>query len=173
MPYADGLLLSIVAISLLVGGLRGFVKEVFSLAVWAAAFFVAFQFSGVMAERLAEQVSLPSARVALAFGGLFLLTLLVGGLLTYLVGLLVEKTGLSGSDRLLGGIFGALRGLALVLALIIIAGFTPVPEDPWWDESRVIQSLMPLAQWAADFLPDSIHEHLELTDLPEPPSVRL
>lgn len=166
MPYADWLLLGIVAISLLVGGLRGFVKEVFSLVVWAAAFFVAFQFSGVIAERLAEQVSLPSARVALAFGGLFLLTLLVGGLLTYLVGLLVEKTGLSGSDRLLGAVFGALRGLALVLGLIIIAGFTPVPQDPWWDESRVIQSLMPLAQWAAEFLPVTIHEHIELTASP-------
>ena len=162
MTYVDWVLLGVIALSLLVGLLRGFVKEVFALAVWAAAFFVAFQFSGVVAEQLAGQVSLPSARNALAFGSLFLLVLLVGGLLTYLVGLLVEKTGLSGTDRLLGGVFGALRGLLLVIGLVLVAGFTPVPQDPWWDESRVIQSVLPLAEWAAGFLPESIREHLEL-----------
>lgn len=162
MSYVDWVLLGIIAVSLLVGLLRGFVKEVFALAVWAAAFFVAFQFSGVVAEHLADQVSLPSARNALAFGSLFLLVLLIGGLLTYLVGLLVEKTGLSGTDRLLGGVFGALRGLLLVIGLVLVAGFTPVPQDPWWDESRVIQSVLPLAEWAAGFLPESIREHLEL-----------
>lgn len=162
MPYVDWILLGIIAVSLLVGLLRGFVKEVFALAVWAAAFFIAFQYSGVVAEYLADEVSLPSARNALAFGSLFLMVLLIGGLLTYLVGMLVEKTGLSGSDRLLGGIFGALRGLLLVIGLVLAAGFTPVPQDPWWDESRVIQSVLPLAEWAAGFLPESVREHLEL-----------
>lgn len=162
MPYVDWVLLGIIFISLLVGTLRGFIKEFFALAVWVAAFFVAFHFSGAVAEELTGQVTLPSARNALAFAGLFLITLLIGGLLTYLVGLMVEKTGLTGTDRLVGGIFGALRGLVLVIALVVIAGFTPVPQDPWWDESRVIQSVLPLAEWAADYLPEPIREHLHL-----------
>ena len=88
--------------------------------------------------------------------------LLVGGLLTFLVGKLVEKTGLSGSDRLLGGVFGGIRGLILVLVLMLVAGLTPVPQDPWWQQSRTIQSLMPLAEWSSGYLPDYILEHLEL-----------
>ena len=163
MEYADYVVVGIVAVSILVGVLRGFVKEAFSLAVWIAAFLVAFQYSGALAMQLETHIELPSARTALAFTGLFLVVLLVGGLLTFLVGKLVEKTGLSGSDRLLGGVFGGVRGLILVLVLMLVAGLTPVPQDPWWQQSRTIQSLMPLAQWSAGFLPDYILEHLELT----------
>jgi len=154
--------LAIIAISILVGAIRGFVKEAFSLAVWAAAFLVAFQFSGVLAMQLENHIELPSARTSLAFASLFILVLLVGGLVTFLVGKLVEKTGLDGTDRLLGGVFGGVRGLAIVLAVILVAGLTPVPQDPWWQQSKAIQSLMPLAEWSAQFLPDYILEHLEL-----------
>ena len=163
MEYADYAILGIIAISILVGAIRGFVKEAFSLAVWAAAFLVAFQYSGALAMQLENHIELPSARTSLAFAGLFLSVLLVGGLITFLVGKLVEKTGLSGTDRLLGGVFGGIRGLALVIALVVVAGLTPVPQDPWFQQSRTIQSLMPLAEWSAQYLPDYILEYLDLT----------
>jgi len=162
MQYADYVVLAIIAISILVGAIRGFIKEVFSLLVWAAAFLIAFQYSGDLAMQLQDQIELPSVRTSLAFAGLFVAVLLVGGLLTYLLGELVAKTGLSGTDRLLGGVFGGLRGLALVLALMLVAGLTPIPQDPWWQESRAIQSLMPLAEWVTQFLPDYILEYLHL-----------
>jgi membrane protein required for colicin V production len=163
MEYVDYAVLGIIAISILVGVLRGFITEAFSLAVWAAAFLVAFQYSGALALQLESYIELPSARTSLAFAGLFLSVLLVGGLITFLVGKLVEKTGLSGTDRLLGGVFGSIRGLVLVLVMMLVAGLTPVPQDPWWQQSRSIQSLMPLAEWSAQFLPDYILEHMELT----------
>ena len=167
MQYADYIVLAIIAISILVGSIRGFIKEAFSLAVWAAAFLIAFQYSGALALQMENHIELPSVRTSLAFAGLFISILLVGGLLTFLVGKLVEKTGLSGTDRLLGGVFGGVRGVALVLAIMLFAGMTPVPQDPWWQQSRAIQSLMPLAVWSALFLPDYILEHMELnTDKP-------
>ena len=121
MEYVDYIIFAIIIISILVGAIRGFIKEAFSLAVWVAAFLVAFQYSGGLAQHLESQIELPSVRTALAFAGLFLSVLLVGGLLTFLVGKLVEKTGLSGTDRLFGGVFGGVRGLILVLALIPLA----------------------------------------------------
>lgn len=166
MEYSDLVVLGIIAISILVGAIRGFIKEAFSLAVWAAAFLVAFQYSGMLALELESHIELPSARTALAFAGLFLVVLLVGGLLTFLIGKLVEKTGLSGTDRLLGGVFGGIRGLVLVVALMLVAGLTPVPQDPWWQSSRSIQSLLPLAEWSAQFLPDYILEYMDMS--PEP-----
>lgn len=169
MEYTDYAVLGIIAISILVGVIRGFVKEAFSLAVWAAAFLVAFQYSGALALQLENHIELPSARTALAFSGLFLVVLLIGGLLTFLIGKLVEKTGLSGTDRLLGGVFGSIRGLFLVIALMLVAGLTPVPQDPWWQSSRSIQSLLPLAEWSAQFLPDYILEYMDLTPEAEPP----
>jgi len=163
VAYADYAVLGIIAISILVGVVRGFIKEALSLVVWAAAFLVAFQYSGALAALLEYKIELPSARTALAFSGLFLGVLLIGGLLTFLVGKLVEKTGLSGTDRLLGGVFGSIRGLFLVIAMMLVAGLTPVPQDPWWQSSRAIQSLLPLAEWSAEFLPDYLREYMDLT----------
>lgn len=162
ITIVDLILLGLVVLSTVVGLWRGFIKEVFALAVWVFAFLAAFHYSGSVAVLLEPHVDVPSARSGLAFAGVFLVVLIVGGLLTFLVGKLVEKTGLSGTDRLLGAVFGAARGLLLLIALILAAGFTPVPLDPWWGESRVIQGLLPLADWTSEFLPEAAREYLDL-----------
>jgi len=161
MLWPDYAILAIIAVSVLVGALRGFIKEVFSLVVWAAAFLVAYYFAGDVADLMASAVALPSARTAMGFAGLFIAVLLVGGLINYLLGKLVETTGLSGTDRLLGGVFGAARGVALVVALLLVCGFTPIPADPWWKDSLTIQRALPLVEWAADLLPETVSEHLD------------
>lgn len=166
MTWPDYAILATIAISILVGMLRGFVKEVFSLLIWGAAFALAYQFGGDVASIMEDQVTLPSARTAMGFAGVFILVLLVGGLLGYLIGRLVDSTGLTGTDRLLGGAFGIARGLALVVACVLVAGFTPIPADPWWRESAGIKRLMPLVEWAADYLPDKMHDHLDFDPLP-------
>ena len=169
MPVIDIIISVAILISVVVGIMRGFVKEVFSLAVWAAAFLVAWHFSGDVAEWMSEAVTLPSARLAMGFAGLFVAVLLVGGLANYLLGKLVESTGLSGTDRLLGGIFGAARGLVLVVAVLLVSGFTPLPADPWWKESLTIERMMPLVEWGAGFLPESVAEHLDFEPFEEEP----
>ena len=161
MNWPDYAILATIAISVLVGFLRGFIKEVFSLAIWAAAFLVAYQYGGDVASMMEDHVSLPSARAAMGFAGLFIFVLLIGGLTNYLIGRLVESTGLSGTDRLLGGVFGAARGLALVIGVLIVAGFTPIPADPWWKESQLIARLFPLVDWAEEFLPKNVREQLD------------
>lgn len=161
MHWPDYVIIGVIAISVLVGALRGFIKEVFSLAVWAAAFLVAYFFAGDVADLMEGAVALPSARTAMGFAGLFIAVLLLGGLANYLLGKLVETTGLSGTDRLMGGVFGAVRGLALIVAVLLVSGFTPIPADPWWKDSGTIQRLMPLVEWSAGLLPESVAEHLE------------
>jgi membrane protein required for colicin V production len=170
MSWPDYAILAVILVSVLVGALRGFIKEVFSLLVWAAAFFVAYQYGGDVAGLMEDAVELPSARTAMGFTGLFVAVLLGGGLLNYLLGRLVAGTGLSGTDRLLGGLFGAARGLALVVVTLLVAGLTPIPADPWWRDSPTIARLMPLVDWAGSYLPDSIAEHLDFEpDEPEQP----
>ena len=161
MNWPDYAILGTILISVGVGALRGFIKEVFSLVVWSAAFVIAYLYADNVAVLMENHVSLPSARTAMGFTGLFVSVLLVGGLVNYLLGRLVESTGLSGTDRLLGGVFGAARGLALVVAVLLVAGFTPIPADPWWKDSQVIQRLLPFATWASEFLPESVREHLD------------
>jgi membrane protein required for colicin V production len=160
MNWPDYAILATIAISVLVGALRGFIKEVLALAIWALAFVLAYRFAGDVGSLMEAQVSLPSARLAMGFAGIFLVVLVLGGLLVYLIGRLVESTGLSGTDRLLGGAFGAARGLAIVVIFLLIAGLTPIPADPWWKASVMIQRLMPLVYWAAEFLPESAAQQL-------------
>jgi membrane protein required for colicin V production len=161
MFWPDYAVIIVIALSILVGVLRGFIKEVFSLGVWAAAFLVAYHFAGDVADLMTDAVTLPSARTAMGFTGLFIAVLLLGGLANYLLGKLVQTTGLSGTDRLLGGVFGAVRGLALVVAVLLVSGFTPIPADPWFKESATVQRLLPLVEWSVQLLPESVSEHLD------------
>lgn len=171
MNWVDYTVLAIIAVSVVVSLIRGFLREVLSLAVWVAAFWVAFTFSDLASAWLEPHVVLPSARMALAFGGLFLITLTVGGLLNYLFGKLIDTTGLSTTDRFIGMIFGALRGLAVVVALILVAGLTPMPRDPWWQESRLMPRLESAANWVKGYLPDGIAQYISFD--PEKPDPEL
>ncbi|MEF3193899.1 MAG: CvpA family protein, partial [Halothiobacillaceae bacterium] len=115
-----------------------------------------------LAPLLPIDIDIPSMRLAAAFAILFILTLIVGGIINAVVGLLVEKTGLSGTDRSIGVIFGLARGVFLVSALILLGSLTPMPQDPWWKGSWVIQNLTPVAQWMRDLLPSQLAQNFRL-----------
>lgn len=151
MNWADWTIVAIVGVSCLVSLLRGFVQEALSLLVWVLATFIAVAFHQRLADVLARWIETPTIRTVLAFGALFIATLIIGGLLTYLLRTLVEATGLGGLDRLLGMAFGAARGLLIVLAIVILLPMAlPVKEDAWWHESRLIPYFEPLDGWARD-----------------------
>ncbi|MGL6159355.1 CvpA family protein [Microbulbifer sp.] len=139
MNWADWTILAIVAISTLIGLSRGFVRETLSLLTWVAAFVVAMMFRDELAPLLSRLVDTPSLQVIAAFAILFIFTLLAGAGLNMTLSAFVEATGLSGTDRVLGMVFGLLRGGIVVLALLILApALAPVEEDGWWRESMLI-----------------------------------
>lgn len=151
MNWADWTIVAIVGVSCLVSLLRGFVHEALSLAAWVAASFIAIAFHQRLADLFARWIETPSIRTVLAFGALFVATLLIGGLLTHLFRSLIEATGLGGLDRLLGTVFGAARGLLIVLAIVILLPMVlPVKEDTWWHESRLIPRFELLEGWARE-----------------------
>jgi membrane protein required for colicin V production len=168
MNWADYAILGILLVSTVVSLFRGFIKEVFSLLVWIAAVYAALQAAGPLAMQLEGVIEVPSVRVIIAFVGVFLVVLAIGGLITYLLGRLVESTGLSGSDRLFGALFGALRGVAIVLVAVIVAGFTPFVKDPWWAESMLLPEMERMATWLVEFFPESIREYLPEEGAAEP-----
>ncbi|MCB1759867.1 MAG: CvpA family protein [Gammaproteobacteria bacterium] len=157
MIWVDYVIIGIIALSALISLVRGFMREALSLAVWVAAFWVAWTFFRELADHL-TWLSLPSVRLGAALAMLFIATLIVGGMVNFLVGQLVEKTGLSGTDRLIGMLFGAARGILLVTLLILLAGLTPLPEDPWWKSSQLIGYFQELAIWLKSLLPADLSE---------------
>jgi membrane protein required for colicin V production len=151
--WIDYGILGLVALSAVVGLLRGFIREAFSLLVWILAVWVGLTFSHDFAPLLEKQIPVPSVRIAAAFAALFILTLLVGGLVSYLLTQLVQLTGFTGTDRMLGLLFGVARGALLVSVLVLLAGITPLPNDPWWKESVLIPPFQKLALWLREQLP--------------------
>ncbi len=144
MNWVDYIILAIVAISALISLVRGFVREVISIVVWVAAFWLAIEFARPLSGWLAPYIDSPTLQLVGAFAILFVGTLLAGALVNYLAGLLVGTTGLSGTDRALGVVFGAARGVLIVAVLMLLLGLTHVPREPWWQESVLVRGLQPL-----------------------------
>ena len=164
MNWADYAIVAVLGLSVLMGLWRGFIGEVLALAVWACAFWVAWLAGPTLAERFSASISTPSARVILAYGLSFLAVLVAGAIVTWFVRKLVEGSGLSGSDRLFGMVFGLARGLALVVFVVLLLGFTPFTRDPWWQQSHLLPSFERGASWLAARLPDEVARYLHSAD---------
>jgi membrane protein required for colicin V production len=168
MNWADTAILILIALSALISVLRGFVREALSLAGLAAAVWVGLRFGPELGVLLEPHIEVPSARGVAAFVILFVLVLIVGALINHLAGKLVQKSGLSGTDRMIGVLFGVGRGIAIVALLILAAGLTALPQDPWWRESRAIGHIEPVALWLRGLLPTEMSEHFRFPSDPVP-----
>ena len=143
----DYIIIGIILLSIVISMFRGFVREVLSLASWIADFFVASQFFPYLAEYL-TQIEKVYMRNAVAIGGLFVATLIVGGVVNFTISQLIDKTGLTGTDRVLGACFGLLRGALIVAALLFfVDSFTEFDQSPLWKESTLIPHFGFIVEW--------------------------
>ncbi|OMH38696.1 CvpA family protein [Motiliproteus sp. MSK22-1] len=147
MNWADWVIIAVIVVSSLISLKRGFVKEALSLVTWVAAFIVARLFTDNMSALLAGYIETPSARVVAAFALLFIATLFAGALINNFIGLLIRATGLSGTDRVLGMVFGIARGGVLVVVLVALLGMSPAVKDRWWQQSLLIPHFAVMEQW--------------------------
>lgn len=145
--YIDWIIIGIIAFSAIVSLLRGFIREVISLATWIIAFLVAANFYPYLAEYI-TQINNPDLRNAASMAILFIITLIVGGIINYILGQLVDKTGLTGTDRVLGACFGILRGILIVAALLFFVDtFTNVKSTEMWQSSQLIPHFSFIIDW--------------------------
>ncbi len=159
MNWADYVIIAIIVFSAIVGLIRGFVREAFSLASWVGAFVVAVIFAEWGARMLARWVPGEQLRLVLAFAGLFALVLIVGIAVGHFASLMVERAKLTRADRGLGLFFGIARGYVAVAALVVVASFSRVPAQGWWHRSVLIPFTRPVAAWIAHHLPSSRLKH--------------
>jgi membrane protein required for colicin V production len=163
--WVDYTILAVLGISVLIGLFRGLISEVLSLLIWVAAFWIARTFGPVVAGYFEHSIPQPSARLLVGYGLCFVLVLVVGAIVRFVVARLVWSTGLGGSDRLLGMIFGLARGVLVVGLLVFLCGFTPLPRDAWWRESQLLPQFTGVASWLGDKLPSDMGKYLHPSDV--------
>jgi membrane protein required for colicin V production len=138
----------------LIGLLRGFVREAASLAFWVVAIWAAWRFGSLVEPHLGGLMADP--RVAPWVGRLviLLLVLLLGWLVGMLLSYLLRSAGLGTFDRVVGLLFGVLRGLVLVGLMIIGGELLRLDQEAWWNRSK----LVPYGEIVGDWLRSMVGE---------------
>jgi membrane protein required for colicin V production len=148
MPFVDIAIAIVIAISIAIGFFRGFVKEAMSIASLMIAIWAAFNF-GAEAGTFSDSW-LSSPELQLWFGRVlvFVVVLMLGGLLSWAVARLVRLSVLSGTDRVLGMMFGLIRGAVLVAVMVMGGQYANMDQKSWWQASI----FMPYMEFVADWL---------------------
>jgi membrane protein required for colicin V production len=161
LSWVDYLIIGVISVSALISLTRGFIRECLSLAAWVLALWVALSFSPRVVELLLNKVAMPpSLQRVIAFFILMLGTLLAAAIMNSLLLQLVQKTGLTGMDRMLGMVFGIGRGIAIVTGLVLLAGMTPMPQDAWWQDSQLLYYFQGLALRVQSLIPPDIANYI-------------
>lgn len=160
MTPVDIAIVVLLVVSMAWGIWRGFVREILSLAGWVLAFLAANAVAAPLADALPDSLARPEVRVLIAFILVFVVTLSATTLVAMLVSKLFKAAGLGGVDRTLGGLFGVLRGVVILLVFTIAAGLTALPRHPLWKESVGAGMLTRTALQLKAWLPPRLERRL-------------
>ncbi len=153
MTWFDYSVLLVIGLSALIAVLRGFVREVLSLAAWIIAFAAASTLAAQVAPMLPEAIPNDALRMLAGFLLVFGATWLVMILITLAIVELIKVAGLGFFDRVLGLLFGLARGALVVLTAVLLAGMTRLPESPGWRDAMLSAPLEVLALVVKPWLP--------------------
>ena len=153
LNWLDYTIIAIMLVSIAVSFFRDFMREMISLIVWLAAIFIAFKFSNTAQWYLSHWITLPAVRYGVAFAGLFVIVLMAGMFINSMVLLLINRAGLSMTDRILGTLFGACRGILVVAIIAMFIGFDPVQEQHILAQSQLVSAFDLPRVWVSQFLP--------------------
>lgn len=151
MVVVDYILIGAFLVSVAVGFFRGFFREAMSLVTWALAIWVAWRYSWLVEPAL-EAISSPALRLWIGRAATFVIVLLAGGLAGFLLARVVQASGLSGTDRVLGMVFGAGRGVLVVGLMVLVFQMLELDREPWWDDSLVVPPASRLADGMREML---------------------
>ena len=160
MTVFDYAVLAIIGLSILLSVIRGLVREILALLAWVAAFVTANLFGGKLAALLPAAIPTLELRLLAGFVGIFFVVLLLMSLVAIILSKLVKSAGLSVEDRILGSMFGLMRGALIVMVLALLAGLTTLPQEPVWRNAVFSPSLETLAMSLKTWLPGDLSRRI-------------
>ena len=161
MTAFDYALLFLLGCSVIIGTMRGFLREVLSLVSWVVAFIVANMYGEVLAPMLPAMLPGEALRLIVSFIVLFIAVRIAMALFAKAVDALVSAGGLSGLNRSLGSLFGLFRGILLSLVLVLLCGMTSIPQQLFWKQALFSPYVERAAMMALPFLPESMAQNIK------------
>jgi membrane protein required for colicin V production len=160
MATLDYIIIAIVLLSAIAGLMRGFLREVCSLIAWVLAVWLAWKFAPQLAPKLGGALRDPVYGIWAARAIIFIAILVAGAVIGAVLNHFVRLSLFSGTDRFLGFLLGLVRGLVILGIGVILAQAVKVDDEAWWQKSRLMPAVKPVASLlrglAGDRLPQPL-----------------
>lgn len=162
MNGADHLFAVILLVSGVLGCIRGFIREAIALLSWLVALWVAWHFAYLVDPMLGGALATPGVREWAGRAIVLLLVLLAGAAIGSIVSYYAHRAaGLAVTDRLIGALFGLMRG-AIIVGLIVIGGrAVNLDLEPWWSQTKSMPVAEALANWLERYAEPAASEFYE------------
>ena len=161
MTVFDYVVIGVVVLSTLLALLRGFMRVVTSLVAWVVGILAAVHLASPVGGMLPDFGGSPAIRYAVAFVVILVVVLFIGALVGYMLARLLHFAGLGFLDRALGAIVGFVRGIAIAVLLVLLAGLTRLPRADWWQNAMLSAPLTTAALSARPWLPKAWADRLD------------
>ncbi|MDI9818854.1 MULTISPECIES: CvpA family protein [unclassified Legionella] len=158
LHWVDLLIIAVVALSIITGLIRGFVKELIALAIWVLAIWLAYSYSQELDPFLQKYIQDKTARTVTAFIAILVGTLISGGIINAVLGFILKRSGLSGTDRILGMGFGFIRGVFIIALVMVVVKMTSIPYQDYANNSKLYARFDPIVDWLYNMTPEFIKQ---------------
>jgi len=162
VTWLDILLLGVMLVSGVLAMIRGFMREILSIAAWAAAAVATVLLYGRLLPIAKANIPSDFLAAGAVIGGVFLVTLLVVSIVTVRISDMILDSRIGALDRTLGFLFGLGRGLIIVVvAFLFFAWLVPPAKQP--DGVRNAKSRVVLentGEWLQALLPEDMDNYL-------------
>ncbi len=152
----DFVIFAVVGISLIISFFRGIIREAISLVVWVIALMAGLKYSADLGGLIFPNMKSPEMSYILAFIIIFLFAIVIGMVVSAIVRAMLDKTGLSMLDRLLGALFGFARGVLLVAMVLMFVSMSSWKDESWITNSFAVTKMQPIVQWLNGFVPKQV-----------------
>lgn len=146
MAIIDYVLIVVIGLSTVISLFRGFFKEAVSLGTWVVALWAAWKLGPQVASWLEPWIAERLLRLWAARVLVVIAALIAGGLAGWFFSIVLDNSGLSGTDRAIGMVFGFARGVLLAGLLVMVLDLMGFSESSWWSESKLIPYVAPVAE---------------------------
>jgi membrane protein required for colicin V production len=151
----DWVIVGVLGASVLLGVVRGFVREALAVTGWVVGIVLALRYATELGAALPFDVPVPALRTGIGALAIVVASVFAAALAGWIVRRLLEAARLSAADRALGALFGVTRAVLIVLAIVFFAGGTTVARQPLWRESALLPPIEAAVRFASPYLPES------------------